>query len=807
MQGLFCVIWFIAFCPLSSSLCATGEDFSLAIISGHEGGGIRSMASDLWFSSDTSGTMKMINDDILSGSDSCVSSYGVYSVTDQMNVTKTVQTTARWADVFLVAGGLETVLSVAIVAKLESIATISLVPIHKLPTVEGYSSNLLVPWIGQSFKGQAAVDVISQGSSSQSLEVLIIRDDKKSPELVEFERQAAYDSAEFHLRDLMLSDSTAQLSDIVYATNEKVDAVIIDCSLHSIHAISSALQEALVEATAVIFLHDFAELSVWEGLDQVSGIVPYVLAFHQRLPSDTVTSIYDVVLRDSILALGLTIDAVAASRDCGNVSSSSSCASHSQLVTELKAACIDDFTAKLGFASGNLLPLKCLNSAIVSFDVVRLKKCSGSQTEWELFGSWSRKNDSQSAVYLTEKLWKSTPIRQQPGRTLYLSLIPFPPFSYWNHQRRQYEGVDIDLIQNISRDPELNITDVHITGYDGDWTTMVEAVDTGVYDMAMGALPRSTGSENSLFTRFYFTSGLSILVRVVPDSLVYMFRFMSPFHWSVWMAFLGVIAASSVVCRLLDLTTTYADGVWLSISALFYLQENRLVQMTNPFGRVFMISLCFAVLVLISAYTANMVSFLTPMSDTVPISGFSSLKYFKVGVLDYDPHYKLLALSAGVTDIVRVAYGDNIAELLRNGTFDAFVSDTPFIEQLTRMAGPDCDLGVVDGEAFKQQYAFAISPSLHKSIGEEINLAITSAVVSGSVLQSYYYHLLHNATCSSNIQDSTNRRMDEALAMENISGVFIIGAIASALCLVLKGLHVWVRSRSSQIRVGCISRD
>ena len=214
--------------------------------------------------------------------------------------------------------------------------------------------------------------------------------------------------------------------------------------------------------------------------------------------------------------------------------------------------------------------------------------------------------------------------------------------------------------------------------------------------------------------------------------------------------------------------------------------------MRNPFGRIFIIALSAFILILISAYTANMVSFLSPTGQPGP--AFDPTSSVLV-TLDQEPYIWLQSTGYNITTVSSV---EQAIRRIRQGSAFAFIADLPLLRQTVLKAGPGCDLASHNNFFAKQQYAFAVSRKLDSKIEKQINQVIANAIPQSIVENSYLRHMKHDVTSACWEESSVEEHIlaesandsEESLGVNSFAGVAVVLACAAALCLTIKGLII-----------------
>eukprot|EP00118_Oscarella_pearsei_P028369 m.1993 g.1993 ORF g.1993 m.1993 type:complete len:905 (+) comp8139_c0_seq1:189-2903(+) len=738
---------------------------------------------------------------------------------------------------------------IAALSEIFAVPFISLLPLHNWYSEGAKMPWFLTPHIGQYLKGKAALDLIKPSTDDNDVkQIMVFQEEKGSAELKTFTKEKVA-VAGVHVSEVLVSIETAERIGTDVAKGSTPDVMLIDCPLNIFKLIFPFLIRSgvLNSRSVLLFFHDIHELEVWSYLQEINNVTSSIYAFGQCLAekgsncSETIgqykgkISTYDALAADlhqvyvqAILTGGGVFET------CGtklNQSISSKC--NSTLYRSLTKAklpipnetkkdcdCFDRWYSRgdLGIPSYEIFSQNdgaillqtlqalcysgsvgkvalteeternCIDESLVEFLVLQLKESwadenSQSKSNWSVVGKWS----SNERLKLKRDFDVYPPAKNATkiDRTIRVLSPLSPPFIYGNES--SLSGVDVDLVEVIRKEVNFKNVSFTIDVSNRTYSDLIKTVGKGDdWDLAVGALTFSSSRANtSNFTRFYYTSSLSIMVlgsSVNADLLSVMWRFMEPFRWTVWLMILGICAVSTLVTKWLGLVSRYEDGLYLSFITAFYMNENRLVQMRNNFGRIFIVSLCFVFLVIVSSYTANMVSFLTSdASSFSDITGLPSLRSRPVAARQFTSNWRQL-LKGGLRNLRPVSGEEEALTRLRNGSVDAFIADTPYLEWIMKT---ECDVTITGDRVVEQQYAYAANDRFYVEFGEKVDEVIFEAIAEGKVMESYDRHM-EGSSC--NRLTSTS---EEPLHLSNLGGVFIIIAAAAVLCMAIKGGLLW----------------
>ena len=734
--------------------------------------------------------------------------------------------------VFVALRDFNSVKSIAPLSQIFALPFISLLPLHNW-----YSEGWKMPWLltphtGQYLKGTAAVDLITFSVDENRVKhVMAFKEEIGSEEWNRFYMEKT-GTTSVHVSDVILTFDTAERVGKDVAKGSAPDVYLVDCPLIMFEIVYPFLIDSgiLDSQSVLVFFHDIQEIQYWPGLKDLLKVNAAVFSFNEcfgdketcreDLEDFRDASSYDALADDlyhlyrNALFRGRGV--FESCRFYGNETYLVKCGKEeergtykpieiiiqnegSYLLEMLQTECYNGSVGNVALSEA--AHDNCIDDSRVSFLIVQLNsswtdETGQFQSNWSVVGKWTLnerlKMKDGATVYPTTE--RNTTIDQSLRIVFPIS----PPFVY-ESANGTYAGIDIDVVERIREVVGFtNVTfELWTEQVSGTYSDMIEAVGKGdKWDLGVGALTFSTSRAlTSNFTQFYFTSSLSIMVKrsVSNDSSSVMWRFMQPFQWSVWLTLLGMFLLSMLVMKWLGLIGDYVGGLFLSFATFFFMNENRLVQMGNPFGRIYISTLCFVVLVIVSSYTANMVSFLTsdPLTTSSDITGLTSLRGRNVSARQYTSNWRQLTV-AGMRKLVPVEGVDEALKLLRSGSVAAYIADSPYLEWISRT---ECDVAILPEKIFEQQYAYAVNERFYRQFGDKIDEAILDAITNRIVVNSYDDHIQGLPSSCQEVSSTT-----EALEVSNVGGVFIISAVAAFLCLLLKGVLHWKNQSQKKAR-------
>ena len=470
-----------------------------------------------------------------------------------------------------------------VVANMHSAPVVSLLPVHGWFREGAKLPNVVVPRTGQSLKGIAASDMIRPTTTHWFESCVIFREETASPELEQL-LLAVKKDPRVYVYELVLSDQTLQsFASISNDSASYTDTIVVDSDLDVFHFVmlTSIQFNFIKDKTVVIFLHEFNEIRTWESLRVLSARTSYVFAFRQRTPSSSNTSSFENgLVLDALQAIA---EAVVSSgydpnaRWIENLVYSSIQFVHqknlSQFVDAMKQQCVYGYSGNFGFSSGEALDKSCLNKRLVEFDIMRINttnwKHNGScQYNWYKYGGWT----GTRGLDIPDKLWQFSPNRQQTIQEINILVVPFGPFTYLK-PNGEWAGVDIDLLEILSEYAGLTMSQMNFTKWNGSRKEAVqELYRNDRYHLAVGAIIPHASTKGIIYTRSYYDLRLGTVILKRQQNTNLMWRFMEPFHWSVWLATVAVIILGGITSKWLDLAQTYGNGIWVVVCTIFFVQ-------------------------------------------------------------------------------------------------------------------------------------------------------------------------------------------------------------------------------------------
>jgi ABC-type amino acid transport substrate-binding protein len=726
-------------------------------------------------------------------------------VDSKASISSVMTANARTSQLIMTTGAQLFRKATVFASALGNLPVVSIHPYHHWHKDGQYLSNGFIPRYGQEMKGRALAQLLLQPETQLILKrVLIVSEDVASLELREFYvemeryRAAAGMTVHFSVKHAVINSKSFLFKYVLDRRYYGFDVVIVDCRLEFFLEFSSVLlaEQALSRHAWIILLHDLVEVQRSSVLPAIAGKLQQLdvqlFVFCQTVPGEdglcrnfsSPASVYYRLFNDSLTAISEAI--ITSGFD------STSVFFYDTLATNLVKQCVNTPYGNLVLMTSGNVSANCLNASNVQFQLLSQKNMS----QWMVAAKWSAMGPLDVIAGITKFDHmidgEFSDLLTFSGKLRILYGPGYFPFTHSN-TTHNYSGIDFDLVYRIADGLGIGQGNVEFIPLDSkySWSDMVALVgqENSDYDMAIGGITATANRAlTSNFSRSYFFTGLSVLVsRPVSSEINYMWRFFEPFNWTVWLLIIAMVVLSSFMSKWFGMTPRYSEGLWLSCIVIFFMNENRLVTVRNIFGRIYVLALSLVVLILVSAYTANMATFLTSQKQPVAVESLSSLKRQPVAVGVGGISYNLLSEQTALLNLITVRSRE-AGQMIRNGDAVAYVGDTPEVIGLASKQ-PLCDLYVLDKEYFPNPFAFAVSDRLFASHGRLIDDIIAHAVIEQFVSASYALHSQYGAICDDvkgirNANDEASGRLD----IDNLGGVFVIALTAAAVFLIAKAV-------------------
>ena len=295
-------------------------------------------------------------------------------------------------------------------------------------------------------------------------------------------------------------------------------------------------------------------------------------------------------------------------------------------------------------------------------------------------------------------------------------LVPMSaPFTYLLQdpplQNEHFAGVAVDILSSISKLAGFNYT---LTQWTRTWDEMVAVAGdvNNEYDLAIGSITvKKSRAEVCDFTQTIFLTGLKLLVRRPAEKEGGYWEFMKPFHWSVWLTLCGTILFSALVMLVLDpegvdtgrTGNAYFDSLFFTANVFLFVHEADVI--LKKWARAFLIILQFSMLILLAAYTANMATFLSSQQTELELNSYPDIFRFTVASRGGTTNWDYAKSELGLRRLLNVTSGEDATDALRNERADAYLADSPHIENI---ASQQCDLIVVSNQVRRQAVSCVI---------------------------------------------------------------------------------------------------
>ena len=335
------------------------------------------------------------------------------------------------------------------------------------------------------------------------------------------------------------------------------------------------------------------------------------------------------------------------------------------------------------------------------------------------------------------------------GRHLKILFIEFKPFVFKNDVTGLYEGLVVDLIDELAKTLKFTYTQ---TVWKGGWEKGVHAVKRGEFDMQAADTGITRAREAVVdFTQPYMET-TSILMLGRPKDDLSMWRFLEPFSVGVWCALIGTVFASSFVFWALEggcLAKPLADreygetyvpegkhgvqnSIWFVCTAMLQLQGSEPI---TKAGRVMGFGLYWLAVITIATYTAELAAYLSTKPGVYPVESIQQVQdgkvsLNKIGIMPDTVNAQWVEKAIGKSYLPLTDDGD--AATL-NGLVVATVQDSIWAEFFTQQTYKPSEAVCPNPGAASTARGFAVlSEDTHTSRATHIKLreAITQGAVS-----------------------------------------------------------------------------
>jgi polar amino acid transport system substrate-binding protein len=295
----------------------------------------------------------------------------------------------------------------------------------------------------------------------------------------------------------------------------------------------------------------------------------------------------------------------------------------------------------------------------------------------------------------------------------------------------QWSGLSIELWKQIAAEVKLPY---EFREYDYDLAGLLDAVEQGKIDAAIGAIPVTLEGESRFdFTHPYFAAGLGIVVRTDPQSGV-LGTLASAFTPQVLIsigALLGLLLVVGTLIWLLERRQAHfdkrpshgiADGVWFAVVTMTTTGYGDKVPVT-PWGRVVAMTWMFASIFLVALFSASLASSFVVHRLTTVVASPNDLA--RVRVAGVSGTAGELWLNAQGFRARSYPFVIQAMKALRRGDVQALVYEKPILGHMITEYGWR-ELQVLPHTLAVRDYAIALPTD--SPLKEQINRALLKIV-------------------------------------------------------------------------------
>ena len=483
------------------------------------------------------------------------------------------------------------------------------------------------------------------------------------------------------------------------------------------------------------------------------------------------------------------------------------------------------------------------------FDVVNLRSYG-----FEKVGHWSPKfrlvlDANKEIVWPSGKVdIPSDSTHLIENRTLKIVTIEEHPFVYIFTSEKdgkteyKFSGYCIDLLDKLAEKMKFNyvmhpVADGHFGSLDPlskEWNGMVEEILQGKADLAVASFTISPDRQRVIdFTQPYINLGLTVLLKSVTKASEY-FSFFRPFRFDMWFAigvtmivvgffiwFFSTFSPYGYYGRCVQTalnrvhpeylkfrdTLTLVRALWSSV--VYYVgQSSDHLHPVSSSGRITVAVWWFAILIIMSSYTANLAAFLTIQRFSSPIKTVSelaqqkSISYGTVQSSQPQSFFETSTIPSFATMWQYMQYHHTLVksssdgiEKVKNENY-AFIWDSVVLEYVTHRQSECGSLTTVGSLLGKIGYGFGLQKD--SPYTQQLSNAILELRHKGvmDVLEKKWIH--SNERCS----DQTGEGGEDVtqLGLEDLAGVFIVICAGIAVSFVVLAFEwLWAARKDTKV--------
>lgn len=403
-----------------------------------------------------------------------------------------------------------------------------------------------------------------------------------------------------------------------------------------------------------------------------------------------------------------------------------------------------------------------------------------------------------------------------------------------------YEGYCVDLIAAVSEQLggfKYTIRPIKDSVYgakvNGTWTGMIGELVQGKADLAVAPLTITKQREEDIaFSKPFMNSGISIMIKKPEIQKPGVFSFLKPFSIPLWMCIIAgyfcvsfgmfIVSRFSPAewrrkCLRIDNGVvnkfTLESSLWFTMGALMLQGSDTCPR--SVAGRIIGGTWWFAVLIVISSYTANLAAFLTIDKLLTPIQNADDLaaqteitygtlesgstqSFFKDSKV---PTYqKMWAYMSTAYPRVFVRTTEEGVRKVREmkGKY-AFLLESVYNEYFGQRE--PCDVMQVGPPLNTKGYGIATpKTSRHQELSEKMSIAILQLKENGSLIKMKRRWWIDKGECGVQEENQGNKKK-KSLSLSNLAGVFFILISGLVFSIILAVCH-FLRSRSNNKQGG-----
>lgn len=223
------------------------------------------------------------------------------------------------------------------------------------------------------------------------------------------------------------------------------------------------------------------------------------------------------------------------------------------------------------------------------------------------------------------------------NRTMDVTVLVQPPFTIYDHTKSgndRFSGFLVDLFMEVSSNLQTNVTFSLFEGHGSNEALGLLTRKPVVVDMLLGPIMITKERVQLVdFTVPYISMPLNVITRT-REAQKQLFGFFHPFHWQVWLLLLVMLCAYGIFMYVVESSANpqefpprgpkaWKESLWHTFMVSM---QDRDKQISSSAGKMATTVYTFVIMIMLSAYTANLAA--TMSSEHIPevVKGAAALK-------------------------------------------------------------------------------------------------------------------------------------------------------------------------------------